>query len=184
MHLKLTDFSVPHSRIGNLVHVERTDDHIVVVSDPPASDYLRHFLWIFAAFIPAMTVYILVTSQNLSAVCALLLILPGFVVFMPLKISTTIDLADRTIKRTWKIGGYERHAFYPPDDSATAEVKDESRLIEGYSLPLYNVRLVGKGKWISIYSSDNFEEAQAFCEEITCGLRLSNLSSKDTAKLS
>lgn len=78
-----------------------------------------------------------------------------------LQINTEIDLAEKTISRTFKIGAFEWHRVYSIDDFATAEIKDKSRLLEGYRLPFFSVTLTGRGGHIKVYSTDDAEDAKS-----------------------
>lgn len=82
-------------------------------------------------------------------------------------ITTEIDLSGRTIRKTWKVFAFTWHKVYTLDDDMAAETRDQSRLMEGYPLPLFAVLLSGKGRKIKIYSTDDFEEAKAVQREIT-----------------
>ena len=84
-----------------------------------------------------------------------------------LHINTEIDLAEKTIRRTYKIGTFAWHRVYAIDDFATAEIKDKSRSIEGYRLPFFSVSLAGRGGHINVYSTDDAEDAKSVCETIT-----------------
>jgi hypothetical protein len=82
-------------------------------------------------------------------------------------IKTDIDLANKTIRKTWKAAGFTWSRSYSLDDFTTAEIQDKSRLMEGYVLPFFVISLSGKGHRLKTYSTDNFEEADSVREQIS-----------------
>ncbi len=79
---------------------------------------------------------------------------------------TAINLADRTITKTWNVAGLTWRRSCALDDYTSAEIQDKSRLMEGYELPLFVVSLSGKGRRLKIFSTDDFEDAKALQREV------------------
>lgn len=146
--------------------IERNSDDVLIIREIPSNPYYRKLVLITAGFIAVITILSAVTSQSLSAVLALSLILPGSIAFISRQTFTEINFADGTIRQTWQIRAYARHKVYSLNDFVTVEIKDKGRMIEGYSLPFYSVQLIGRGNQITIYSTEDPEEAKAVQEEI------------------
>lgn len=178
MHLKLSHFASADYRPSHSRSVERDSDNVIVIRDLSASAHVKPLLWIMAGSIPIIAVVSVITSQSFIAVLALILVLLGSIAFTSRQAVTEINLADRTISKTWKIGAYARQKVYPLDDIVAVEIKDKDRMIEGYSLPFFSVQLVGRRKQITIYSTDDSEEAKAMQAEVAAFLKQSALSTQ------
>jgi hypothetical protein len=178
MDLKLTHFSSADCRPSHSRAIERGSGNIIVIRDLPVSAHVKPLLWIMAGSIPVIAVVSVITSQSFIAVLALILVILGSIAFMSRQTITEINLTDRMIRKTWRIGAYARQKVYPLEDFVTVEIKDKGRMIEGYSLPLFSVQLIGRGKEIAIYSTNDSEEAKAMQSEVAAFLKQSALSTQ------
>jgi len=102
-----------------------------------------------------------VASHDVISVLIFIVFCVASVAFLTLGITTEIHVTSRTITKTWKTFTLVRNKVYPLDDYATAEILDRSQLIEGYPLSLFIVALVGSGRRIKVYSTDDPEDAKA-----------------------
>jgi len=167
MHLNLNHLSGSHCRREHQGPVEKNSDNVLVVHDIPTAAHRKTLAWIMMAAIPVIAVLGAITPQNVLAVIMLILVLLASISFIARRIITEIDLAERTIRSTWKIGVLAWHRAYPLGDYATAEIKVKEQVIEGYSLPFFSVNLAGTGRHIRIYSTDDAKDATAVCGAIT-----------------
>jgi hypothetical protein len=159
--------SDPNYRREHQGSVEKNSDNVLVIRDKPASTHMKTLSWIMVAAIPVIAVLGAITPQNVLAVIMLILVLLASISFIARRIITEIDLAERTIRRTWKIGVLAWHRVYSLGDYATAEIKVKGQVIEGYSLPFFAVNLAGTGRHIKIYSTDDAKDATAVYIAIT-----------------
>ncbi len=178
MHLNLNHLSGPHCRREHQGSVEKNSDNVLVVHDIPASAHLKTLSWIMVGAIPAIAVLGAITPQNFLATIMLILVLLASIAFIARRIITEIDLTERTIRRTWKIGTLAWHRVYSLDDYATAEIKVKDQVIEGYSLPFFSVNLAGTGRHMRIYSTDDAKDATAAYGAITVFLDGAGISTQ------
>lgn len=178
MHVNPNNLSVADCRGSCSAYVERSCDNIIIINNPPTRAYVTLLSWILAGSALGIAGLSIVTSQNFSALVALIFVFLGSIAFISRQTKTEINLADKTIRKTWKIGFCKRHTVYSLDDISSVEVKDKSRMVEGYSLPFYTVQLTGKGKKITIYSADESEEAKALKVKVQTLLKQSALSTQ------
>jgi len=149
----------------------RKSDDVLVIHDIPTNTFLKGLVWIVAGSIAVISALSIVTSQDVLAAVILIVVLVVSVALMTRGITTEINLTERTIRRTWKIGAFEWHRAYSLDDYESAEIQDKSRLIEEYPLSFFTVSFIGRGKHIKIYSTDDPEDAKAAQAEIAGFLR-------------
>jgi DNA-binding transcriptional ArsR family regulator len=178
MPIQLQHFSTAHYGKEHLEATEKNADAVLVINDIRTNAHLKLLSLIMAAAIPAIAVLGAITSRNLLAVIMLGLVLLSSVAFSAEEITTAIDLTDRTISRTLKKGLLTRHSVYAIDVCSAASVQNRNLIIEGYQLPFFSVSLVGKGKHIRIYSTDDAEEAQSVCEAVTGFLSNAEISTQ------
>ena len=165
MSLSIKYPSDPNCRREHQGSVEKNSGNVLVIRDKPVSAHLKTLLWITLGTILLIAV-LGVTSQNILAVSMLIFVFLATTAFIARRIITEIDLADRTIRRTWKIVVLVWHRVYSLDDYATAEIKVKGQVIEGYSLPYFSVYLAGTGRHIKIYSTDDAKDATAVYGEL------------------
>jgi hypothetical protein len=149
-----------------------------VIHDISTNPLLKALSWMMAGSILIIAVLSAITTQNVLAIIMLIVILLSSVALSAGGLTTAIDLADRTIRRTWKVGAFAWHRVYSLDDFATVSIQDKSRLIEGYQLPFFSVQLVGRRKHISIYSTDDPEDAKSVYGAIAGYLRKAGISTQ------
>ena len=178
MHLNLNHLSGPHCRREQQGPVEKNSDNVFVIHDIPTSVHMKTLSWIMGAAIPVIAVLGAITPQNVLAVIMLILVILASISFIARLSITEIDLAERTIRRTWKIGVLAWHRVYSLDDYATAEIEVKGQLIEGYSLLFFSVYLVGTGRHIKIYSTDDAKDAMAVYGAITGFLDWAGISTQ------
>jgi hypothetical protein len=142
----------------------------------PAGPLLKTLSWIVASAIPVIAVLSALTTRNVTAIVMVIFVVFASVALMARRSRTEIDLADSEIMITREVFALARRKVYPLDDYATAEIQVKPRLIEGYSLPFFFVHLVGRGKRIALYSTDDPKEARAVQEEIAGFLRKAGVS--------
>lgn len=147
--------------------VEKNGDNVLVVHDISTAAHRKTLAWIMMAAIPVIAALGARTPQNVLPVIMLILVLLASIAFMARRIITEIDLAERTIRRIWKIGALAWHRVYSLGDYATVEIKVKGQVIEGYSLPFFSVNLAGTGRHIRIYSTDDAKDATAVYGAIT-----------------
>lgn len=97
---------------------------------------------------------------------------------------TESNLADKTIRTTWKVLAFTMQKVYSLDEYATVAIKDKGQVLEGYSMPLFFVQLVGRRKQIAIYSTDDPDEAKAVQGEISGFLKKPDYRHKHMNKVS
>jgi hypothetical protein len=98
--------------------------------------------------------------------------------FFTVGITTSIDLADRTLKRTWNMGAFSWKRVDSMNDFPTVEIDDKGGVIEGYSLPFFSVQLTGRRGQIAVYSTDDNEDAKAVQVAISGFLRKAGISTQ------
>jgi hypothetical protein len=69
---------------------------------------------------------------------------------------TEIDLADRVIRKTWKIMGFAYSRTYHLDRHVVVHIKDKSSIVEGYSITSFGVYIASRGRKIQVSSADDF----------------------------
>lgn len=178
MHLLLNHFSETDGRPSHSRSIKKDSDNVIIIHDLPASAHVKPLLWIMAGSIPVIVVVSVMTSHSIIAVLVLILALLGSIASMSWQTFTEINLADRMIRKIWKIGTYSRQKEYSLDDFVSVEIKDKGRMIEGYSLSFFSVRLVGRGNEIAIYSTDDSEDARTMQTEIAALLQISDVSTQ------
>ena len=112
MHLNVNHLSAPHSRKEQQGTVEKNSNNVLVIYDVPASAHMKTLFWIMVAAILLIAVLGAIIPQNVLAVSILVLVLLASISFIARRIITEIDLAERTIRRTWKIGALAWHRVY------------------------------------------------------------------------
>ncbi len=75
------------------------------------------------------------------------------------KTRTEIDLRHRVIRKMWKLMGFVRSKTYVLDNHVAVQVKDNSTILEGYSILSFGVYLINNGRKIRISSADELEKA-------------------------
>jgi len=166
MHSKLNHFSGGHCQGEHSRVIEKYGDNVLVIHDIPAGPLLKTLSWIVASAIPVIAVLGVLTTQNVTAVAMVIFVVFASAAVMARRTHAEIDLADRKIMITREVFALARRKVYPLDDYATAEIQVKPRLIEGYSLPFFFVHLVGRGRQLALYSTDDPKEARAVQEEI------------------
>ena len=167
MHSKFHLSSGPFCRREQCGSIEKNAENIIVIRDKPTIAHLKTLFWITMGAILLIAALGAITSQNVLAVSILVLVLLASISFIARLIITEIDLAERTIRRTWKIGTLAWHRVYSLENYATAEIKVKGQVIEGYSLLFFSVYLVGTGRHMTIYSTDDAKDATAVYGAIT-----------------
>lgn len=152
-------------------YIEGRADMVQVINNLSTITALKARPWIMAGAIMVIAGLAAISLQSVFEAVSLTLVILSLIILPAGGITTAIDLADRSIRRTWKIGAFARHRVYSIDDYETLSIQDESRRIEGYQLPFFSVYLVGARGRISIYSTDDFEEAEAIQRKIAAFLR-------------
>jgi hypothetical protein len=137
MHLNVNHLSGLHSRREQQGTVEKNSDNILVIRDIPTSAHMKALSGIMVAAISVIAVSGATTSQNVLATIMLILVLLASIFFIARRIITEIDIAERTIRRTWQIGALVWHRVYSLGDYATAEMQVKGQGIEGYSWPFF-----------------------------------------------
>ncbi len=183
VNVKSNNFADAGCRSACSRHIERNSDNIIVIYDRPAGTFSKPLLWMMACSILGIAILGLVTSQGFSAIPVIVLFLLCSIAFLSRQTKTEMNPADRTVRMTRKVGLYEWKTVYSLDDIVAVEVTDESRMIEGYPLPLYSVKLIGKKKEIAIYSTDDPREANVLREEIATFLKRHDLPAGSSDRL-
>jgi len=117
--------------------------------------------------VPVIAVQGVVAAQNVWAVIILIVVLLAGTALMAGGTATKINLADRTIRKTWQTFVFFRHRVYSLDDYTDAEIQAGNQLVEGYQLSFFTVALVGKDRSIKVYSTDDYEDAETVQKEIS-----------------
>lgn len=166
MHSQLKRLAGAHCQEEHPRVLERHGDNVLVIHDLPAGPFLKTLAWPVAGAIPVIAVLAALAIEHVAAVVMVIFVFFASAALMARRTHAEIDLADRKIRITREIFALTRQKVYPLDDYAIPEIQAKPRLIEGYSLPFFFLHLVGRGKPITLYSTDDPEEAKAVQKEI------------------
>jgi len=176
MHSKLNHLSGAHCQGEHPRVIEKHGDNVLVIHDLPTGPLLKTLAWMAAGAITVIAVLGALATQKVAAVVMVVFVVFASVVAKARRTHAEIDLADKKIRITQEVFALARRKVYPLEDHATSEIQAKPRLIEGYSLPFFFVYLVGRGKQIALYSTDDPKEAKAVQEEIIGFLRKAGVS--------
>ena len=84
---------------------------------------------------------------------------------------TEIDLRRGLIRKAWHLMGFAHQKTYALGDYASAEIRDESILIEGYTVPSFCVHLAGRGGRIRLFAAGTMQEARLIEGKVAAFLR-------------
>ncbi len=116
-------------------------------------------LWITIGAI-ILIALIALSSLNIPITLLLVPVLLASVGLLTRKKTTEIDLANLKIRMIWRVGFFVWSRAYSLDDYETVKIRLSHRLIEGYQSPVFFIAFVGSRRHITIYSTDDPEEAK------------------------
>lgn len=175
---KAKNLSASSFRDECLRGIECDGDRILAIHDMPTGPRLKLLFWIMAGGIPLLVVLSMAAPPTVSAVLMGIFVLVLLVAAQVRRTYAEIDLHGREVRMTWKAGPLVRQKAYALDDDVAVTIQDKGQVFEGYTMPLFSVVIAGRGKQITLYTTDDPEEAMAVQREIAAFMRTVCLSTQ------